>query len=48
MKAHISFGVLSNIVTHCVITEGTKADSPFLKELVDETAKGFELKEFAE
>ncbi|MEN7982612.1 MAG: transposase [Nanoarchaeota archaeon] len=47
MKAHISFGVLSNIVTHCVITDGTQNDSPILKELVDETAKGFELKEFS-
>jgi transposase len=47
MKAHISFGVLSNIVTHCVITEGTQNDSPILKELVDETAKGFEMKEFS-
>jgi transposase len=47
LKAHISFGVLSNIVTHCVVTDGTKADSPFLKELVDETAKGFELVEYS-
>ena len=46
-KAHISFGVLTNIVTHCIITKGTKADSPFLPELVDETAKEFEIVEYS-
>jgi len=47
MKAHISFGVLTNIVTHCVVTKGTKADSPYLPELVDETAKEFEIVEYS-
>ncbi len=46
-KAHITFGVLTNIVTSCRVTEGTRADSPMLGEMVDETAKSFEMEEFS-
>ncbi len=47
LKAHITFGVLSNIVTSCRITEGTKADAPLLPEMVDETAENFTLEEYS-
>lgn len=46
MKAHITFGVLSNIVTSCRITEGTRNDSPMLPEMVDETAEHFQPEEW--
>lgn len=44
-KAHITYGVLSNIVTSCRITEGTKNDSPMLPEMIDETAENFKMEE---
>lgn len=44
-KAHITYGVLTNIVTSCRITEGTRADSPMLAEMIDETAKNFKMEE---
>lgn len=47
LKAHISFGVLTNIVTSCRITEGTQNDSPMLPEMVDETAENFSLEEWS-
>lgn len=47
MKAHISFGVLTNIVTHCIITNGSENDSPYLKDLVEETSKGFKIEEWS-
>lgn len=46
-KAHISFGVLTNIVTACKITSGDKADSPFLPTLVEETAENFKIEEWS-
>lgn len=46
-KAHITFGVLTNIVTSCRVTKGTMNDSPMLPELVDETAENFDLEEFS-
>lgn len=46
-KAHITFGVLTNIVTSCKITEGTRNDSPMLKDMVDETSKNFKIEEFS-
>ena len=42
-KAHICFGVFTNIVTSCKITEGTSHDAPHLPELVNETAKNFRM-----
>ncbi len=47
MKAHITYGVLSNIVTSCRVTEGTVADSPMLPEMVEETAENFKLEEWS-
>ena len=47
MKAHVTFGVLSNIITSCRITEGTRADSQLLPEMVDETAENFKLEEWS-
>lgn len=47
MKAHVTFGVLSNIATSCRITEGTQADSPMLPEMVDETSENFKIDEWS-
>jgi len=47
MKAHVTFGVLSNIATSCRITEGTAADSPMMPEMVDETAENFTIDEWS-
>jgi len=44
-KAHIIYGVESNIVTSCKITEGTSNDSPHYKELLEATAKNFKMEE---
>lgn len=46
-KAHITFGVLTNIVTACRITNGNQADSPLLPEMVEETSKNFKMEEFS-
>jgi len=46
-KAHITFGVLTNVVTACKITEGNQADSPMLPELLEETSHNFNLQEFS-
>lgn len=46
-KAHMSFGVLTNIVTACKITEGTAADSPLLPELVNQTSENFSIEEWS-
>lgn len=46
-KAHITFGVLTNVVTSCRITKGSVADSPMLKDMVDETAENFNMEEFS-
>jgi len=45
IKAHIMTGVKTNIVTSVRLSEGKANDSPFLKELVNETANGFEIGE---
>ncbi len=45
LKVHLICGAKTNIVTHVVITDGQKADSPQFPELVKETAKFFEIKE---
>lgn len=46
-KAHITYGVLTNIVTSCRITAANVADSPMLAEMVDETAENFKMEEFS-
>jgi transposase len=45
LKIHLICGTGSHIVTHVVITDGKRADSPQFPELVKETAKFFEIKE---
>lgn len=47
LKAHIAFGILTNIVTACKITEGEASDSPMLAPLVEETSKNFSLEEWS-
>jgi|SRR3989339_745879 len=44
-KAHCIYGVQSNIISTCIITEGTKNDSPYFKELLQRTADNFDVKE---
>jgi transposase len=46
-KAHIAYGVLTNIVTACKVTEGERNDAPMLPELVNETAENFKLEEWS-
>lgn len=46
-KAHVTFGVLTNIVTSCKITEGTQADAPMLPKMAEETSKNFNIEEFS-
>lgn len=46
-KAHITFGVLTNIVTSARVTEGIRADSPLLPEMLDETSENFNLEEWS-
>ncbi|MFH1311084.1 MAG: transposase [Nanoarchaeota archaeon] len=46
-KAHITFGVLTNIVTSCKITDGNQNDSPMLSGMVDETAENFKIEEWS-
>jgi transposase len=45
LKVHLICGAKTNIVTHVVITDGKRADSPRFPELVKETAKFFEVRE---
>ncbi len=45
LKVHLICGVKTNIVTHVIITDGKAADSPRFNELVQETARFFEIKE---
>lgn len=44
-KAHIIYGVETNIVTSCRITEGLAHDSPHYKHLLESTAKNFNMEE---
>jgi hypothetical protein len=44
LKAHLMCGVLTNIVTAVVVTEGTAGDSPQLKKLYDTTKENFRVK----
>lgn len=45
LKIHLICGVKSNIVTHIVVTDGYRQESPVFPELVRETAKNFKIKE---
>jgi len=45
LKIHLICGVKSNIVTHIVVTDGYRQESPVFPELVRETAKNFRIKE---
>jgi transposase len=44
-KAHCIVGKKSNIITSVLITDGVYADSPYLKPLVEQTRKYFDMKE---
>lgn len=44
-KAHICYGVLTNIATSCIVTKGSANDAPYLEPLVDNTAKYFKIEE---
>ena len=44
-KAHIATGVLTNVVTSVEVTGGTAHDSPLLPELLENTAKYFDIRE---
>jgi len=45
LKIHLICGVKSNIVTHIVVTDGYRQESPVFPELVRETAKNFKIGE---
>jgi transposase len=45
IKVHLICGVKTNIVTHIVVTDGQKHDSPMFPTLLKETAKNFNIKE---
>ncbi len=45
VKLHIISGVKTNCIVRCKITKGQSHESPFFKELIDDTAKVFNVKE---
>jgi len=45
LKAHITTGTKTNIISSVSVTEGSSNDSPQLSRLVQETAKHFQVKE---
>lgn len=45
LKAHIAAGTKTNIITQVNITAGTSHDSPEFEELIENTAKHFEIRE---
>jgi len=45
LKAHITCGTKTNIITSVRITESTNADSPQFKGMVEETAQNFQINE---
>lgn len=47
LKLHASFGTLTNIITSCRVTEGTKSDSLVLPELVNETCENYKPEEYS-
>ena len=46
-KAHVTSGVISNVITAIEITPGYYADSPQFKDLVEITAKTFKIREIS-
>jgi len=44
-KVHATCGVFTNIIVSAKVTEGNKADSPQFKELINEIAKDFKIKQ---
>lgn len=44
-KIHAIYGVLTNIITSCIVTRGNAADSPHFKELLERTASNFKIEE---
>lgn len=44
-KLHILSGTLTNVIVSAKVTEGTKHESPFLKELINDASKRFPMKE---
>ncbi len=47
IKLHMMIGVRTQIITAAKVTEGNKNDSPYLPELLEETAANFDLKTVA-
>ena len=45
IKIHLMCGIKSSIVTHIIVTDGHRSDSPIFPELVRETAKNFRIAE---
>ncbi|MFZ3169683.1 MAG: transposase [Candidatus Methanoperedens sp.] len=45
LKAHVSIGVKTNIVTSVIITEDYANDSPYFEPLVQDTSKNFNINE---
>jgi transposase len=46
-KAHVTSGVISNVITAIEVTPGYYADSPVFKQLVKITAKTFQIREIS-
>lgn len=45
VKAHMMCGAMTNIVTAVEVTPGNAGDSPYFKDLLESTARNFEIKE---
>ena len=45
LKVHIAAGVNTNIITQVNVTSGTSHDSPEFEELIENTAKSFQIRE---
>ena len=45
VKLHVNTGVLTHVITAAVVTEGRAHDSPVLPELVERTARNFDMRE---
>jgi len=46
-KLHVLSGTITNVVVSAKVTEGTKHESPFLKELVKDASKKFPMREIS-
>lgn len=47
LKAHVMYGVKSNIAVGCEVTKGTDHDSPQFRPLIEKAAKHFNLEEIS-